>query len=93
MSTPSQSRRWLWVTPVLLVAGLIVNMRNPHLTPGVRMVWWFVLLPGIMIMVGYGLYVGHRRRRSRRPISWVWAVIILGLWGLVGGVMVWWLTY
>jgi hypothetical protein len=65
MSIPVQSRRWLWVIPALLVASLIVNLRNPHLTPGLRMVWWFVMLPLIIILVGYGLYADYRQRRRR----------------------------
>ena len=32
-------------------------------------------------------------RHKPRPISWVGAALILGLWGLAGGVMVWWLTH
>jgi uncharacterized membrane protein YkvA (DUF1232 family) len=31
-------------------------------------------------------------RPPPRPMSWVGAAIILGLWGLVGGAVVWWLT-
>ena len=30
-------------------------------------------------------------RHQQRPRSWVGAAIILGLWGLAGGAMVWWL--
>lgn len=30
-------------------------------------------------------------RYQQRPRSWVGAAIILGLWGLAGGAMVWWL--
>ena len=32
-------------------------------------------------------------RYQQRPRSWVGAAIILGLWGLAGGVMVWWLMH
>jgi uncharacterized membrane protein YkvA (DUF1232 family) len=32
-------------------------------------------------------------RDQPRPMSWVGAAIILGLWGLAGGAMVWWLTH
>jgi uncharacterized membrane protein YkvA (DUF1232 family) len=42
------------------------------------------------------LFEEHRQaammRHQQRPRSWVGATIILSLWGLVGGVMVWWLT-
>jgi uncharacterized membrane protein YkvA (DUF1232 family) len=41
------------------------------------------------------LLAEHRQaamaRHQPRPMSWVGAAIILGLWGLVGGAMVWWL--
>ena len=43
------------------------------------------------------LLAEHRQaameRHQPRPMSWVGAAIILGLWGLVGGVMVWWLMH
>jgi uncharacterized membrane protein YkvA (DUF1232 family) len=32
-------------------------------------------------------------RHQQRPKSWVGAAIILGLWGLAGGAMVWWLMH
>jgi uncharacterized membrane protein YkvA (DUF1232 family) len=32
-------------------------------------------------------------RHQSRPMSWVGAAIILGLWGLAGGAIVWWLTH
>jgi uncharacterized membrane protein YkvA (DUF1232 family) len=32
-------------------------------------------------------------RRQQRPRSWVGAAIILSLWGLAGGAMVWWLMH
>jgi hypothetical protein len=42
------------------------------------------------------LLAEHRQaalaRQQPRPMSWVGAAIILGLWGLVGGVVVWWLA-
>jgi uncharacterized membrane protein YkvA (DUF1232 family) len=31
-------------------------------------------------------------RRQPRPRSWVGAAMILSLWGLAGGAMLWWLT-
>jgi uncharacterized membrane protein YkvA (DUF1232 family) len=41
------------------------------------------------------LLAEHRQaamaRHQPRTMSWVGAAIILGLWGLVGGAMVWWL--
>jgi uncharacterized membrane protein YkvA (DUF1232 family) len=41
------------------------------------------------------LLAEHRQaamaRHQPRPISWIGAAIILGLWGLVGGAIVWWL--
>ena len=89
MSARDRSWQWLWATPaVLSICSLIVNVRNPHLTPGSRLVWWFVMLPLIMIMVGYGLYGDYCQRRSRRPHGVVTA-IILGLCGLAVGVIVW----
>jgi uncharacterized membrane protein YkvA (DUF1232 family) len=43
------------------------------------------------------LLAGHRQaamaRTQQRPRSWVGAALVLGLWGLVGGVMVWWLMH
>jgi hypothetical protein len=42
------------------------------------------------------LLEAHRQaalaRHQPRPVSWVGAVIILILWGVVGGAMVWWLA-
>jgi uncharacterized membrane protein YkvA (DUF1232 family) len=32
-------------------------------------------------------------RHQPRPMSWVGAAIILSLWGLAGGAVVWWLTH
>jgi uncharacterized membrane protein YkvA (DUF1232 family) len=43
------------------------------------------------------LLAEHRQaamaRHQPRPRSWVGAAIILGLWGLVGGAVVWWLMH
>ena len=43
------------------------------------------------------LLAEHRQaamaRHQPRPMSWVGAAIILGLWGLVGGAVVWWLMH
>ena len=43
------------------------------------------------------LLAEHRQaamaRHQPHPRSWVGAAIILGLWGLVGGAMVWWLMH
>ena len=43
------------------------------------------------------LLAEHRQaamaRHQPRPASWVGAAIILGLWGLAGGAMVWWLMH
>ena len=33
-----------------------------------------------------------RARHQPSPTSWVGAALILGLWGLAGGAIVWWLT-
>jgi uncharacterized membrane protein YkvA (DUF1232 family) len=58
-----------------------------------------VLVPlGIWVairLVPPALLEEHRHaamaRSQPRPRSWVGAALILGLWGLVGGAMVWWL--
>ena len=58
-----------------------------------------VLVPlGIWVairLVPPALLEEHRHaamaRHQPRPTSWVGAALILGLWGLVGGAMVWWL--
>jgi uncharacterized membrane protein YkvA (DUF1232 family) len=58
-----------------------------------------VLVPlGIWVairLVPPALLEEHRHaamaRHQPRPPSWVGAALILGLWGLVGGAMVWWL--
>ena len=63
MATPAQPSPWRWLVTALLVASLIVNLRNPD--RGIRLVSWFELLPGIIILVNYGLYADYRRRRSR----------------------------
>jgi uncharacterized membrane protein YkvA (DUF1232 family) len=43
------------------------------------------------------LLAEHRQaamaRHQPRPMSWVGAALILGLWGLVGGAVIWWLTH
>jgi uncharacterized membrane protein YkvA (DUF1232 family) len=42
------------------------------------------------------LLAEHRQAamaQQPRPMSWVGAASILGLWGLAGGVLVWWLTH
>jgi uncharacterized membrane protein YkvA (DUF1232 family) len=61
-----------------------------------------------LILVPLGIWVAirlippplleeHRQaamaRPQSRPMSWVGAAIILGLWGLAGGAVVWWLTH
>jgi uncharacterized membrane protein YkvA (DUF1232 family) len=59
-----------------------------------------VLVPlGIWVairLVPPALLEEHRHaamaRHQSRPMSWVGAAIILGLWGLAGGAIVWWLT-
>jgi uncharacterized membrane protein YkvA (DUF1232 family) len=42
------------------------------------------------------LFDEHRQaamvRHQPRPMSWLGAAIILSLWGLAGGAIVWWLT-
>jgi hypothetical protein len=55
-STPVRSWRWRWVGPALLVLNVIVNLMNPRLTPGLHMIWWFVMLPLTIIVLGYTLY-------------------------------------
>jgi hypothetical protein len=69
LNTPDRRWQWLWVIPALLVASAIVNLRNPHLTPGLRMVWWVMLAldAGLLVsMLGYPLYANYRERRRRR---------------------------
>jgi hypothetical protein len=65
MSTPESNkpdrwRRWLWVTPAILIISGIVNVMNPHLDPGLRVVWMCVLLPLAVILFGYFLYAHYR---------------------------------
>jgi hypothetical protein len=68
-STPVRSWRWRWVGPALLVLSVIVNLMNPHLTPGLHMIWWFVMLPLTISVLGYTLYAQYRERRRRRDAS------------------------
>jgi uncharacterized membrane protein YkvA (DUF1232 family) len=47
-------------------------------------------------LIPTSLLEAHRQaalaRHQPRPVSWVGAIIILILWGVAGGVMVWWLA-
>jgi uncharacterized membrane protein HdeD (DUF308 family) len=74
MSTPESNkpdrwRRWIWVTPAILIISGIVNLMNPRLDPGLRVVWMFGLLPLAVILFGYFLYGHYRERRRRRDAS------------------------
>jgi len=74
MSTPGSNKpdrwwRWGWVGPTLLVISAIVNLMNPHLSPGLHKVWWFVMLPLTVLALGYSLYAYARERRCRRDAS------------------------
>jgi hypothetical protein len=69
ISTPDRWRRWLWVTPAILSISGIANLMNPHLDPGLRVEWMFVLLPLAVILFGYFLYAHYRERRRRRDAS------------------------
>jgi hypothetical protein len=56
----------------LLVAGMIVNVMNPHQTPALRMVSWVTLALNAIVfgfMLGYALYANYRERRRRRDTS------------------------
>jgi predicted permease len=67
-NTPDRWWQWRWVGPALLVISAIVNLMNPHHTPGLRMVSW-VMLPLTMIALGYTLYANYRERRRRHDAS------------------------
>jgi hypothetical protein len=69
MATPARLWRWHCVIPVLVIISGIVNLRNPHLTPGSRATWMFVLLPLAVIMLGDILYMRYRGSRSPHDAS------------------------
>jgi hypothetical protein len=57
------------MTLALVAASAIVNLRNPQLTSGLRLVWWAMLVfavGSLVSLVGYALYASARARRRRR---------------------------
>jgi hypothetical protein len=68
-NTPERRWRWRWVGIALVIPGVIVNLMNPHQTPGMRMAWRYVMLPLTVVALGYALYADYRGSRKRRDAS------------------------
>jgi hypothetical protein len=64
-NTPARWWRWRWIGPAVLLPGALVNVMNPHHSPGLRMVSWGILALSVIVL-GYTLYANYRERRRRR---------------------------